>query len=331
MGAATLTPPSGTNQAQPFPAAFAWTPQASDAGTAYAVTIAFTDPQGLQGTCGFSITVPKCGDGVVDPPEQCDPGAAPSCPTGQVCSTTCVCAVPTDTPTPGDTPTATATATITDTVAPTNTNTPVPTDTPTPTPTPILLGCPMAPASVTSCKQLIKPAHSKLRIWDYADDKRDRIDWQWRFGEGTDPAEFGDPTTTTRYALCIYDGNDQLIFGAGVPAGSGWHSNGKIIKYTDNPGQTYCGIRHLRLSSRSAAPMKVSIRLIGLGQSANLGNQTASGNFPDLGSFPLATEPNPLRAQLVNSEGGCWEARYAAHIARNGGNARSQRFKAGND
>lgn len=72
---ATLTPPSGTTQAQPFDAVFDWTPQTADAGTARAVTIVYTDPQGLQGTCAFSINVPAsvCGNGATEPPfEECD-------------------------------------------------------------------------------------------------------------------------------------------------------------------------------------------------------------------------------------------------------------------
>ena len=60
---ATLTPPSGTQQASPFTTTFDWTPQAADAGSAQAVTIVYTDTGGLQGTCSFSITVPLCGDG----------------------------------------------------------------------------------------------------------------------------------------------------------------------------------------------------------------------------------------------------------------------------
>jgi cysteine-rich repeat protein len=276
----------------------------------------------------------SCTSGTAPCPGDCDE-SLDSCPNSTPTSTATETETPTETPTPSitetpsETPTATETATNTWTPVPADTYTATLSPTPTATPTPILLAC--APAPASSCKQLIKPAHSKLRIWNYNDDKRDRIDWQWRFGEGIAAAEFGDPTTDTRYALCIYDGNNQLIFAASVPAGDGWRNVGKLMKYTDNPGQTYCGVRHVRLSSRSAAPMKASIRFIGLGQNSNLGNQTASGNFPDLGDFPLVTEPNPIRAQMVNDEGGCWEARYQAHVARNGGQGHSQRFKASND
>lgn len=74
---ATLDPAAGTTQAEPFTVEFEWTPQASDAGTAHAVTLLYTDPDGLQGSCAFSLNVPAtvCGNEQVEPPfEECDDG-----------------------------------------------------------------------------------------------------------------------------------------------------------------------------------------------------------------------------------------------------------------
>lgn len=91
---ATLSPPSGTTSTQPFASVFNWTPQPSDAGSARAVTIVYEDPAGLQDTCSFSLRVPLCGDGVIDPAagEQCDPGAVPgACGSGETCTASCVC------------------------------------------------------------------------------------------------------------------------------------------------------------------------------------------------------------------------------------------------
>ncbi len=78
---ATLTPPSGSTQAQPFNSSFNWTPQLSDAGSAHAVTIVYTDPGNLQGTCSFSLRVTQCGDGIVDANagEDCEDGNATDC------------------------------------------------------------------------------------------------------------------------------------------------------------------------------------------------------------------------------------------------------------
>lgn len=91
---ATLSPPSGTTSTQPFASTFSWTPQAADAGSARAVTIVYSDPDGLQDTCSFSLRVPLCGDGLIDPNsgEQCDPGAQPiGCNVGDTCTPSCVC------------------------------------------------------------------------------------------------------------------------------------------------------------------------------------------------------------------------------------------------
>lgn len=91
---ATLTPAAGTIQASPFSATFHWTPQLADAGSAYAVTVVYTDTGNLTGTCAFSVRVPLCGDGIIDPAasEQCDPSAAPTGCTGtEVCTNSCAC------------------------------------------------------------------------------------------------------------------------------------------------------------------------------------------------------------------------------------------------
>lgn len=91
---ATLAPPSGTTAPQPFASTFSWTPQAVDAGSARAVTIVYTDSGGLQDTCSFSIRVPLCGDGIIDPAsgEQCDPGPVPNgCGAGDACTPSCDC------------------------------------------------------------------------------------------------------------------------------------------------------------------------------------------------------------------------------------------------
>jgi hypothetical protein len=81
---ATLTPPSGTTQAEPFNSTFNWTPQPSDAGTSYAVTIIYQDPGGLQGVCSFSINVPlvvtDCGNNIQESGEQCDGTDDDACP-----------------------------------------------------------------------------------------------------------------------------------------------------------------------------------------------------------------------------------------------------------
>lgn len=54
---ATLTPASGTQQAAPFGANLAWTPQESDRGSAQSVLVTYQDETGLQGVCSISLQV----------------------------------------------------------------------------------------------------------------------------------------------------------------------------------------------------------------------------------------------------------------------------------
>jgi len=40
---------------------------------------------------------------------------------------------------------------------------------------------------------------------DQSDDAKDLLVWKWLKGQSAAPSEFGDPTATTSYALCLYD------------------------------------------------------------------------------------------------------------------------------
>ncbi|MEL6824140.1 MAG: LruC domain-containing protein, partial [Calditrichota bacterium] len=66
---ATMTPASGSTGSSPLNTLIEWTPTSSDVGQAYAVTVIFEDPSGLQCISSFSIQVQaqdSDGDGVSD-------------------------------------------------------------------------------------------------------------------------------------------------------------------------------------------------------------------------------------------------------------------------
>ncbi|MGH1365739.1 MAG: LruC domain-containing protein [Calditrichia bacterium] len=66
---ATMTPSSGSTGSSPLSALIEWTPQTFDVGVAYAVTVIFEDPDGLQCVSSFSMQVQAQdtdGDGVPD-------------------------------------------------------------------------------------------------------------------------------------------------------------------------------------------------------------------------------------------------------------------------
>lgn len=167
--------------------------------------------------------------------------------------------------------------------------------------------------------------------WNGRYDRKDRLEWGWRYGDATSKADFGAPTSTTSYGVCLYDGSGALVFSAGISPGALWKDSKRGYLYTNlNAGQH--GIRRLALKALAAGAHKASIRLVGVGRVMNLGNPSAGGNYPDIPGFPIATGPDPVRMQLINSDGLCWEAHYQDRIRRNRViNATVSRFRAKND
>lgn len=72
------------------------------------------------------------------------------------------------------------------------------------------------------CKQPFD-AHKSTLVFTQTGrtDPDDIYTWKWLHGARTDVAEFGDPTTTTGYALCIYDASARVqpVVGNTVAAG----------------------------------------------------------------------------------------------------------------
>jgi len=190
----------------------------------------------------------------------------------------------------------------------TPTMTPLPTATPTspvstPTPTgPSLCGA----APVAGCRTPAVPGKGLLSIRDRTPDSKDRLIWKWLRGAVTTKAEFGSPTTTTGYELCIYDASAALISSSRAPAdgtcrnGPCWRENSRGFKYRD-PDLTPDGLTHVVLREGLEAG-KAKILVKGKGESLQM---------PPL---PLA---QPVRVQLRNSNGSCWEAQYSAPPRKN--------------
>lgn len=172
---------------------------------------------------------------------------------------------------------------------------------PTPSPTPAAVACGVAPAA--SCRQPAEPGKAQLQIRNASPDTKDRLQWKWLKGSATSLADFGDPGTTTGYALCVYDGTASLVAAADVPAGGVcnaksprpcWRANGRGWRYVDRDG-TPAGVTQLVL--RSGVDGKAQILL--KGQGALLSDPT----------LPIAHLP--LRVQLVTAAGRCFEATFS--------------------
>jgi hypothetical protein len=144
---------------------------------------------------------------------------------------------------------------------------------------------------------------SLLLMKDNANDAGDKIVWKWVKGDATTQDDFGDPRTTTDYALCVYAGTAAglvLVDEARVGAdGSLWDTLSDTgYKYKDSAGS-------------QAGVQKVLLKGGGQGHAKELVKGKGTGlPDPTLGSLPF-----PVRAQLLNSDTGiCWESTFNSAI-----------------
>ena len=170
--------------------------------------------------------------------------------------------------------------------------------------------CGATPA--TGCRVPTQPRGALLQL------KRggtDRLLWRWRRGAATSTADFGNPLATTGFGLCVYDGSGARLVGASIPGGGlcgarpCWRASGRGFRYV-NRSLTPSGVRQLVLQSGAAG--KSAILVNGLG--------------PLLGLPSLTIVSLPVTAQLVSSDGTCWDATYSSAV-RNG----PEQFKAKSD
>jgi len=140
---------------------------------------------------------------------------------------------------------------------------------------------------------------SSLQIKNDSDDSRDRWIWKWTKGAGTSQPEFGDPTASASYALCLYSGpGASLVAELQVPASSSkWSAVGsKGYKYSDSAASA-AGARKIKLKSGT------------LGRAGILFSGSGAALPDPLDAAPLST---PVTVQLVHGDSGlCWQSRFS--------------------
>ena len=101
---------------------------------------------------------------------------------------------------------------------------------------------------------------SILVVKDKSPDSKDKLIWKWIKGAATTRNDFEDPSSTAKYALCVYE-NGSLIASPGVPPGPpAWSLIGsKGFKYKDNLG-TEDGIQKIILKSGTAGKAKALVK-----------------------------------------------------------------------
>jgi pre-peptidase len=163
------------------------------------------------------------------------------------------------------------------------------------------VGCKSAPAGA-----------ALLAIDNRSPDSRDRFAWTLRKGAATSIADFGNPTTTTPYTLCLYDdvgGSPQPRISQAIPAGSRWKAFSRGFRYRDTT-LSAGGLGSITLTSGAAGRSSVQVR--GHGEPLALPN------------LPFTKQPSVV-VQLLNPNT-CWSSTYST--ALDNGIAR---FKAKND
>jgi hypothetical protein len=88
-------------------------------------------------------------------------------------------------------------------------------------------GAACGPTPAAGCKQPFTAGRSSLKfVQTGRTDPDDVYTWKWNFGAQTEIADFGFPTASTGYALCIYDASPrpQPMVGNVAGAGPGWSS-----------------------------------------------------------------------------------------------------------
>ena len=167
---------------------------------------------------------------------------------------------------------------------------------------------PADPASVPSsgCSGTPQPgcrAAGRGVLQIKADPGHERLKWKWLKGAATDTAALGNPVTSTAYALCIYAGTaNSSVLQAQIAAGGNWKATSSGFKYKDVT-LAAAGIQQIVLRTGEAGRAKVTVK--GLGS-----------------NLPVALPPQgldlPVRVQLQNTLGECWDASYPSASSNDG-------------
>lgn len=180
-----------------------------------------------------------------------------------------------------------------DTLTITNSD-PTPTLTPTVTATPTAtVPPPICPPTPDTCST---PGRSSLSVKTTGDATKDALSFRYSGGPTTNAADFGDPTMTTSYALCIYQNGLLHLELSAPPTGT---CAGKPCWALKTKGFSY--------KDKEASPSGVTALSLAKGDEpgkAKIGVKAKGLSIPDPVSIPLGV---PVAAQVHNSSNAnCW-------------------------
>jgi hypothetical protein len=151
------------------------------------------------------------------------------------------------------------------------------------------------------CRTPIQAGKSKLLLKDKSPDDGDILIWKWTKGEATSKAEFGDPTASDGYALCVYE-DDTLVREFEIPAGQTC-SGGRPCWKDVPPGFTY---RDKERTPDGVLSVKLLEGLADGDTKLKLKGKGSQLAMPDLSQLT-----GVLDVQLQQTDGPlCWGATY---------------------
>ncbi len=178
---------------------------------------------------------------------------------------------------------------------------------PTPTPSPV-------PACGPSPRAGCRAAGSGGGLLAFSQGRtpdRDQLQWKWQRGAATSVADFGDPTGTTAYRLCLWAGGATLAE-LRIPSQSQrplgcrvsnprpcWKSTSSGFVFTD-PDRTGDGVGSVKFAAGADGRASISVSARG-------------PRLPD----PARPFALPVVAQMLSTTGECWESTFSAPAAQN--------------
>ena len=146
----------------------------------------------------------------------------------------------------------------------------------------------------SGCKLPTGSGASSILLKANGDASRNQVRWKWSKGAATALVDLGMPTSSTSYAVCVYDAS-SLRASADAPAGSAWTEKGAKGFVYKTRDRTMSGLQFVKLTPGVAG--KASVQANGKGPKVLVQQP------------PFAT---PVTVQMKASNGSCWQAIYGA-------------------
>jgi hypothetical protein len=165
---------------------------------------------------------------------------------------------------------------------------------------------PLCPPSPADCRTPITSGKSTITMRNKSPDTGDQIAWRWTKGPVTPKSDFGSPTTTDDYALCIYDGGAPIT--SAVAAGGEFCVNKPC--WTERP--TGFGYANRLTSSTGARTLMLKQGLVDGRSSITFVGKGVKLSMPELDEVT-----GPVTVQLHRSGGGpCFGATFSPPFLR---------------